>query len=79
MLYLNFHSLSDVQYNSTGVSVTTTTGDTYGADFAVITFSIGVLQHDVVKFVPEMPRYHCTSLYKCTLLHRDISHDIKIM
>ena len=32
-----------------------TNGPCIGADYAIVTFSLGVLQHDVVKFVPELP------------------------
>ena len=53
---IDFLFILDIKYNSTGVSVTTTTGDVYEADFAVMTFPIGVLQNDAVNFVPEMPR-----------------------
>lgn len=45
-----------MEYGPSGVKVTTASGDVYEADFALMTFCVGVLQHDAVKFTPELPR-----------------------
>jgi polyamine oxidase len=42
-----------------GVSVTLANGDTLSADYALCTFSLGVLQNDDVQFHPPLPcKYH---------------------
>ena len=47
----------DIKYKSSGVRVTTSTGETHESDFAVMTFSMGVLQNDAVNVILEIPRY----------------------
>ncbi|KAG6332321.1 hypothetical protein ID866_6768 [Astraeus odoratus] len=44
-----------IQYSDSGVSVQTTGGYNLTADYALVTFSVGVLQHDDVVFEPELP------------------------
>ena len=42
-----------------GVIITLADGTTLSADYALCTFSLGVLQHDDVQFHPPLPRkYH---------------------
>lgn len=43
-----------VVYDENGVTIYTN-GSCIEADYAIMTFSLGVLQHDVVEFVPELP------------------------
>ncbi|KAG0642597.1 hypothetical protein HOY80DRAFT_1036181 [Tuber brumale] len=47
--------IETITYTSTGVTVTTKSGHTIHAEYALCTFSLGVLQHDDVKFVPPLP------------------------
>ncbi|KAH7184769.1 uncharacterized protein B0J16DRAFT_340440 [Fusarium flagelliforme] len=48
-------TVEGVEYNKDGVKVTTKDGDCVQADYAICTFSVGVLQHDVVEFKPALP------------------------
>ena len=64
-----FHHFADVQYNSSGVTVKTSTGEFYQADFALMTFPLGVLQNDVVNFIPEMPRWKREPIFKVDVAH----------
>ncbi|KAF2119673.1 flavin-containing amine oxidoreductase-domain containing protein [Lophiotrema nucula] len=49
--------ITDVAYSSDGVTVTMDDGSCVEADYAVCTFSLGVLQNDVVTFEPELPQW----------------------
>ena len=44
-----------IHYSQNGVSVVTSDGRIFEADYALATFSVGVLQHDDVVFEPELP------------------------
>ncbi|KAF9529044.1 amine oxidase [Crepidotus variabilis] len=46
-----------VKYDDSGVTVTLTNGQTYTGDYALCTFSLGVLQNDDVVFEPALPDY----------------------
>lgn len=48
-----------VVYSEDGVNVTLADGTTLSADYAVCTFSLGVLQNDDVQFYPPLPRKYC--------------------
>jgi polyamine oxidase len=45
-----------VVHSQDGVTVTLANGTTLSADYALCTFSLGVLQHDDVQFHPLLPR-----------------------
>ncbi|KAH8690275.1 putative flavin-containing polyamine oxidase [Talaromyces proteolyticus] len=47
--------VTNVTYSDTGVTVTDSHGDCVQADYAICTFSVGVLQNDAVSFEPEFP------------------------
>lgn len=47
--------IATVKYDGDGVTVVLRNGTEYTADYGVITFSIGVLQSDIVEFEPELP------------------------
>ena len=47
-------NVTHIQYSESGVTVTTADGTKYTADYAVVTFSLGVLQHETVRFVPSL-------------------------
>ena len=47
--------VKSITYTSSGVTVTTDTGSTYEGDYAIVTFSLGVLQRGLVTFTPEIP------------------------
>ncbi|KAH7153471.1 hypothetical protein EDB81DRAFT_719487, partial [Dactylonectria macrodidyma] len=46
-----------IKYGASGVTVTLEDGDCIEAEYALATFSVGVLQNDVVKFTPKLPRW----------------------
>ncbi|KPM38046.1 hypothetical protein AK830_g8527 [Neonectria ditissima] len=46
-----------VKYDSSRVKVYLKDGDCIEAEYAICTFSVGVLQNDVVKFEPTLPRW----------------------
>ena len=48
-------TVETISYSKDGVNVTTADGPTVKADFALCTFSIGVLQNTDVVFQPELP------------------------
>ena len=45
-----------VAHSQDGVTVTMANGTTLSADYALCTFSLGVLQNDDVQFQPLLPR-----------------------
>lgn len=49
--------VQNISYSNSGVSVVLADGQTLTADYALCTFSLGVLQHDDVRFVPELPQW----------------------
>ncbi|TBU42165.1 amine oxidase [Dichomitus squalens] len=48
-------TVSTVTTTRNGVSVMLTDGTTISANYALCTFSLGVLQHDDVRFIPPLP------------------------
>ena len=53
--------VSNIQYSSTGVKITHSNG-CIQADQAIVTFSLGVLQHESVTFTPELPDWKKTAI-----------------
>ena len=45
-----------VAHSQDGVTLTLANGTTLSADYALCTFSLGVLQNDDVRFHPSLPR-----------------------
>lgn len=50
-------TVTNITYSNTGVTVTFEDGDCIEAEHAICTFSLGVLQNDVVDFEPPLPRW----------------------
>ncbi|KAF9556448.1 amine oxidase [Agrocybe pediades] len=50
-------TVKDIAYSKNGVTVTLTTGEKLSADYALCTFSVGVLQNDDVTFTPALPDF----------------------
>ncbi|XP_066283765.1 uncharacterized protein [Branchiostoma lanceolatum] len=48
-------TITTIRWSDDGVTVTTKDGSSYTADFAIVTFSMGVLQSNSVEFVPGLP------------------------
>ena len=49
--------VTNITYSDTGVTVYNEDGSCIEADYAICTFSLGVLQEDVVDFEPELPEW----------------------
>ncbi|KAF8517406.1 amine oxidase [Hysterangium stoloniferum] len=49
------HTVTNIKYTSTGVTIHTQGGRRIEADYAICTFSVGVLQNDDVIFSPALP------------------------
>eukprot|EP00118_Oscarella_pearsei_P005847 m.26826 g.26826 ORF g.26826 m.26826 type:complete len:516 (+) comp29546_c0_seq1:133-1680(+) len=47
--------VTEVAYSANGVNVTTEGGIQYEGDYAIVTFSLGVLQQEFVAFQPPLP------------------------
>ena len=47
--------VTSIAHNSSGVTVTTESGETYEGDYAIVTFSLGVLQRNMIEFRPQLP------------------------
>lgn len=55
--------VSNIEYSDDGVEVTMEDGSCVSADYAVCTFSLGVLQHEsAVDFDPPLPDWKKTSI-----------------
>ena len=48
-------TVKKITYSDSGVAVQLVSGETLHADYAICTFSVGVLQHDDVVFEPALP------------------------
>lgn len=48
-------TVTDIKYSKQGVTVVLSSGKELSADNALVTFSVGVLQGDDVKFHPSLP------------------------
>ncbi|XP_070578791.1 uncharacterized protein [Ptychodera flava] len=58
------HLVSRIEWSDDNVTVTTSDDQVFTADFALCTFSIGVLENDVVEFVPELPLWKTEEIYQ---------------
>ncbi|KAI8339831.1 hypothetical protein BD560DRAFT_412543 [Blakeslea trispora] len=56
-------TVTKIAYNNQGVTVSTRQGDTIHADYAITTFSLGVLQHRDVEWEPALPEWKLEGLY----------------
>jgi len=56
--------VSEVAYDSTGVTVKTAAGATFNANYCLVTLPLGVLKANVVKFTPALPASKLTAIQK---------------
>eukprot|EP01084_Bolivina_argentea_P118595 210384_1 len=54
--------ITRIQYNENGVTVTLENTTEYSAKYGIVTFSLGVLQSDIVEFIPNLPQWKMDSL-----------------
>ena len=52
----------DIDWNNEGVTIWDSKGSCYSADYAINTFSVGVLQSDAITFHPELPAWKRTAI-----------------
>lgn len=52
-----------INYSNDGVSVSLSDGSSLSADYALVTFSLGVLQHDDVLFEPALPEWKSEAIH----------------
>ena len=60
-------TVTEIKYSATSVEVTTSDGDKFGAEYALCTFSTGVLASDIVTFNPPLPEWKKEAIFKCPL------------
>ncbi|XP_067676378.1 uncharacterized protein [Haliotis asinina] len=65
-LHLN-EVVTSINYNETGVAVTTHSGKVFTAAVVIVTFSIGVLKSGCVTFNPPLPDWKVDSLFRVRL------------
>uniref|UniRef100_A0A0A8ZGC7 Pao1 n=1 Tax=Arundo donax TaxID=35708 RepID=A0A0A8ZGC7_ARUDO len=53
-----------INYNQQGVVVTTEDGSSYGADYVLVSTSLGVLQSDLIQFKPQLPFWKVVAIYQ---------------
>lgn len=49
------HTITNVKYDDHGVTVVTKNGDIVKAEYAISTFSVGVMQNHDIKWTPKLP------------------------
>ncbi|KAH9914298.1 amine oxidase [Fomitopsis serialis] len=60
-------TVSEISSSKHGVKVTLTDGHVLRADYALCTFSLGVLQHSDVKFVPPLPAWKREAIHSMSM------------
>ncbi|XP_035687059.1 polyamine oxidase 7-like [Branchiostoma floridae] len=53
-----------VNWTDTDVTFTTTDGSTYRGEYGLMTVSIGVLENDVIDFIPDLPAWKVEEIYQ---------------
>nr|CAB3496808.1 unnamed protein product [Digitaria exilis] len=54
----------NITYDDQGVVVSTEDGSSYGADFVIVSTSLGVLQSDLIHFTPQLPFWKTVAIYR---------------
>ena len=57
-------TVAEIKYSATSVEVTTSDGDKFAVDYALCTFSTGVLASDMVTFNPVLPQWKKEVIFK---------------
>ncbi|KAH9009679.1 amine oxidase [Lactarius pseudohatsudake] len=60
-------TVTTIGYSDSGVSVTLTDGTKLTAQYAICTFSVGVLQNDDVQFSPPLPEWKVEAIHSLTM------------
>lgn len=67
-----------VRYDTSGVEVQLENGRVLRAEYAVVTFSLGVLQNDDVVFEPRLPPWKVEAIESMTMVGRDVSYAFRL-
>ncbi|KAJ5344227.1 uncharacterized protein N7506_002592 [Penicillium brevicompactum] len=59
--------VTNITYTDDGVTVLNKDGSCVEADYAIVTFSLGVLQNDAVQFSPKLPDWKQEAIQKFTM------------
>jgi polyamine oxidase len=65
-LWLNTQ-VTEIEHSAHGVVIRNADGSCVSAAYAVTTFSVGVLQNNIVRFEPELPEWKRTAIEKFTM------------
>ena len=57
-------TVTEIKYSATSVEVTTSDGGKFAAEYALCTFSTGVLASDIVTFNPPLPQWKMEVIFK---------------
>ncbi|KAI0270548.1 amine oxidase [Gloeopeniophorella convolvens] len=60
-------TVTTIEYSDSGVSVTLVDGQRLSAEYAICTFSLGVLQNDDVRFEPALPAWKQEAIQSMTM------------
>ena len=61
-------TVETIRYSKDGVSVSLKDGTVLTADYALVTFSLGVLQNDDVVFEPDLPAWKTEAIHGMTMV-----------
>jgi polyamine oxidase len=61
-------TVATIEYSDSAVSVTLADGTKLTAQYAICTFSIGVLQNDDVQFIPPLPKWKIEAIHSLTMV-----------
>ena len=61
-------TVAKIEYSDSAVSVTLTDGTRLSAQYAICTFSLGVLQNDDVQFDPPLPEWKVEAIHSVTMV-----------
>jgi polyamine oxidase len=63
-------TVKTIKYSNDGVSVSLADGSSLSADYALVTFSLGVLQHEDVLFEPALPKWKSEAIHGMAMVSR---------
>ena len=61
-------TVKTISYSENGIEVLLTYGTSLKADYALVTFSVGVLQNDDVAFKPALPDWKQEAIQSITMV-----------
>jgi len=56
--------VEEINWGKPGVNISTTSGDVFEAEAAIVTVSVGVLQAEKIKFTPSLPAWKRKTIYQ---------------